>query len=129
MAKFTKYDAVKVSVLIACVALFLSYNEFMDYKHDRESREADISFDTSEINSRLLLVNSEGNGDAFWLVNQPEKAYVAFISFTEPFADKRFGSIAAPGDSIIKHRHSDTLILFKGNRIYYATCWTGKNLR
>ena len=87
-----------------------------------------LLLDTTEINGRLEYINSEHNGDAFILANSPGITFHTAIHFTAPNERRRFGSIAAPGDSIIKHRYSDTIILIKNNITYYAICWRGENL-
>jgi hypothetical protein len=75
--------------------------------------------DSNEVCGRLSFVSTKASRlKMFGLEGQPDKKYFARIFLTGNEADKDFKDFAQRGDSIIKHKFSDTLILIKGGKAY-----------
>jgi len=80
-----------------------------------------MRFDTAEINGKIKKVLTDiTNVDAFIMESGQENPFLTSILFLGNDRGKDFNYVAKPGDSIIKHRYSGTLILITKNKTYYA---------
>lgn len=119
----------KLFILLFCfwliaASVLIAHFFFIELPYVRKiSAENRIRYDTSEISGRLLYVKQElTNGNAFVMENEPEKLYSGVIRFLGDDSGKNFRYVAEPGDSVIKKRYSDTLILIKKDITYYCLC-------
>ncbi len=129
MNKLSGIQMLFIGLWIAVVAGLFYHQTFISGPKVYEAaKNMAIVFDTSEINGRIHSVSRVvANGNGFTMENNPEIYYSAVIRFTGEDEYRKFREFANPGDSIIKHRHSDTLVLIKDGINYYAECFYRKD--
>ena len=96
------------------------------YSTDRENkekldvlREYFLWVDSNEVCGRLSFVSTQTSRlQMFGLEGEPDRKYYSKIYLTGALADKDFKNFAGHGDSIIRHKFSDLLILIKEGKSY-----------
>ena len=127
--KNQKLSFLFVGIGIVIFMAFVYYNLVLKDSEEIEenSRSSATVFDDSEIVGRIKYVSqATSHGHSFVMVETPKILYRARISFTGNDRGKDFRWVAKPGDSIIKHRNSDTLTLIQKDAVYYTKC---RNMR
>jgi hypothetical protein len=103
------------------VLVFLFYMTCI--KSPDDFRKAPVSFcafDTAEISGRLQYIGDQNHGDYFRTVKDPpERYYSALLVELVPTVSHGLWYEAHLGDSIVKHRFSNTLMLFRKDAISY----------
>ena len=80
-------------------------------------------FNETDIHGKLMWVGDYQKGSGFQVIGN----YDVFVFY--PNADRKlidyhfFDDVAKPGDEVVKHSYSDTLFLFKSDKVYK---WTFK---
>ncbi len=110
--------------------VFLFYMACM--KSPNTLREAPVSFfafDTSDISGRLQYIGSQNNGDYFrTITDPPERYYNVLLVELVPTVSHGLWYDAHLGDSIVKHKFSNTLTLFGRHGVGYYKIINPSNL-
>ncbi len=122
-----------IGILLGGWAIFIFYSTSIQNSENEVKWQIECNtLDSAEINSTLTYVSREPvNGDAFRVKNIPDQEYYALIPYPKypyPKYNERgmgFKEFAYAGDSIIKHRFSDTIILIKNGQTYYYEFYNG----
>lgn len=86
----------------------------------QQSKKSFNNFYSSHIEGILNGVNGHSRGVGFSIENS-DKGFSFYPKTSELNNNKRFSGFAQKGDSIYKAAYSDTLRLFKENKVYLYT--------
>jgi hypothetical protein len=110
-----------VSIFVGCIIFVALQRPSIQKNHDIVLNFMYI-LDTSEINGRLTFVkrDHERHFDLFGVSDHPGITYSIpiFIHYENKILP--MVGLADVGDSIIKHAHSNKVILINKNRVYYG---------
>ncbi|HLP21096.1 MAG TPA: hypothetical protein VK174_12375 [Chitinophagales bacterium] len=118
-----KIEPVYVALALCAICwsiIMYRYTYFDEEAYFKKAKENAIQFQAVELNGRIRYINNK-RGFIMEGVNEP-LYYGVKIEFDSPNRDKFFLNVASPGDSLIKHAHSDSLVLFTKNKTYQAKC-------
>ena len=102
-------------------ALFVLFRIYMKSSHDfREQPVSFSTFDTTEISGRIQYIGNQEQGDYFRIFRDiPGRYYYVKLVELVPSVSMGLRYSATLGDSVVKHKFSNTLILFKANTAEY----------
>ena len=101
--------------------LYLGFGSWYDH---RRLREWAATFNQAELHGQLSSIGIYAKGVGFKLVGDNTR-YVFYPRYEEALNGNQFlPYLAAPGDSISKSAHGDTLVLVKQGQVYkYRFKW------
>ncbi|MDB5281928.1 MAG: hypothetical protein JWO06_1003 [Bacteroidota bacterium] len=110
---------ISLFVIVGFIAIVVTDHYVNGHQDALDAKARELLFDTAEINGRLHYLGRVPYLDCFSMESAPDIKYAITLSPTAANEGEIFVALASAGDSLIKHKYSDTIMVIKNNVKYY----------